>query len=236
MEVSKTDLVPGKKYFLKWGITNLTILEFEFIKYFDNSILEPATKYLDEDIDEEDLDEEEFESFRNPLVGKIITSDDAKISLAFDNPLYPYMNTSMIMRKAKKIGLFKFIRVVNIKYNDPKKNTGSLPKRITLPNNYLHVVNNTTNIYIPNETLVWVNLDKVKIIEPNVEERIYQAKALTEIEQELPYDMTRQIGEFVGSKEYLNKGKGGKKSKSNKYKNKSKRHKNKTRKGKTRRH
>jgi len=82
---------------------------------------------------------------------------------------------------------------------------------------------------IPNETLLWVDLNNTKIIEGNLSQRILHYKTLTQLENKLPIDMTHEIAGFVGSKEYLNKKYiGGKKSR--KYKNKFKKNKSNKRK------
>ena len=92
--------------------------------------------------------------------------------------------------------------------------------------------------FIPNETLMWVALDEpniIKIIKGNIQQGIIEEKTLTNLEKktgfkphvtnvrakplpQLPYDVTRQIAEFVDSEEYLNKTRRGGKSKQRKNK------------------
>lgn len=63
---------------------------------------------------------------------------------------------------------------------------------------------------IPNQTLFWTDISKFKIMDSRIKERLIHEKTLTSLEEKLPRDITREIGKFVGSKEYVKKG--GKKS------------------------
>lgn len=88
-----------------------------------------------------------------------------------------------------------------------------------LNNFILYIVANTSistrwsssSNLIPNQTLFWTDITKFKIMESRIKERLIHEKTLTSLEEKLPRDITREIGKFVGSKEYVKKG--GKKSK-----------------------
>lgn len=66
--------------------------------------------------------------------------------------------------------------------------------------------------------MLWVDLNNVKIIEPNVGQRILEFHTLNKLENKLPADMTHEIAGFIGSEGYLNKKYGGKKQKGEKLK------------------
>lgn len=101
------------------------------------------------------------------------------------------------------------------------------------------------NEFIPNETLMWIRIDNpnIKIIKGDVETRIIQEKTLTNLENRtgfkphgsnwnktptplprLPKEIAREVAEFVGSEEYLNKTRRGGKSKRRKNKTKRRHH------------
>lgn len=239
------ELIPGKKYFLKWvkqnikgsenhlfitKVNELFIIECEFIKYYDNTYEQDYIKYIDDIRTGHDAGEN-FEVLSARLMdAKIISPFHKRIEPPFEDPLYPY--NAQLVRKNDNIGLFKFIRVVNKIYDGIQVELDFNPG--TLIRDFLFdTVNNSKypSFLLPDDivkvgTLFWINLGNVNIIESDVEQRIIHEKTLTGLEERLPTDMTREIAKFVGSAEYMNKG--GKKSK--KRKNKSKKRKNKSKK------
>lgn len=236
------NLTPHKKYLLKWSsmfktkpqINNLLILECEFIKYRDDTYYNDYREYdslLDNHFFEDHSEIPRFDELRSKLAGKILTEDgESNIEFPFDSPFFPYApRFSMAQfKRSDKVGLF---RVLNI-FKTINKGVPDKPFSGYNLNRFFEFSHNVAcntwkdhnlNI-IPNETMLWVDLNNVKIIEPDVGQRILEYKTLTKLENRLPEDMTHEIAGFVGSHEYLNKHRGGKKSKKvKKYRTKTKR-------------
>lgn len=165
-ELNPDQLIPGETYLLKWSATNknntvnIVILECEFLHHYDNQY---AAAYLNLKIEGE-LDAS--------LTGTILDEQGLVIQREFDHPLYPYSDARFFSRPIiKGIGLFRVIRLYSTTFNSITSNEeqglknnkyDSDPfKFLQLP---LSTNNNTGNKIIMGETLLWVNLDKVKII------------------------------------------------------------------------
>lgn len=237
------DLVPGNKYYLKWSsmfktkpkINNLLILECEFVKFRDDTHYNDYNRFFEliEEYFYQDPDQlPEINELRRRLSGKILTEEgDEHIEFPFVHPFFPYTIRKL---KSDNVGLFKLLNVfktINKGVPDKPFTNYNLIRFFEFSNNVaINTWNKDGGNYepnlIPGETLLWVNLNNVKIIEADVAQRILEYKTLTELENKLPLDMTHEIAGFVGSNEYLHKKhKGGKKSKKlrKSKKNKSKR-------------
>lgn len=98
-------------------------------------------------------------------------------------------------------------------YEEMRKTISFLPSMIT----------NTGYKFIPNETLVWVDLNTFNVIESGIEQKIIHEKALTELAKKTNPDVMSEVAKFVGSKKYLEGfKKGGRRSKRRKNKSKKK--------------
>jgi len=230
------------------------VFECEFIKFVDQTIKNDVIRYReiqDEDGDDEDADfNDEIHTLQenHPYLNVFTNSED---NLLFDDARYPYTPQSsyefpLKRNKDLKLGLFKYIRLIHTTINDQIYNKNF---RETLCKNrfvddlyklddydvpfvrgyagtsFVQNRNAYHNEFIPNETLMWVALDKpnvIKIVQGNSQETMLKEKTLTNLENrsgfkphisnfkakplpQLPTDITRQIAEFADSKEYLNK-------------------------------
>lgn len=232
------DLVPGKKYLLKWSsmyktkpkINNLLILECEFLKYRDDTYYDDYLEYdnlADNYFFEDHTEIPRFDELRRKLAGKILTEDgESNIEFPFDSPFFPYAPRYSLaqFKRSDKVGLFSVLgifKTINKGVPDKPFSGYNLNRFFEFSHN---VACNTWKEHnlniIPNETLLWVDLNNTKIIEPNIAQRILEYKTLTKLENKLPADMTHEIAGFIGSEEYLTKKYGGKKSKNRKNKSK----------------
>lgn len=232
------ELIPGTDYYLKWvgdNYKNVIILECKFIKYRDNSIYEYYKEYKDNIDPYTRLPIDELESFdrfnelHSMLVDKVFDQNNRIIERNFQDPMYPYYFNYVKSRlNSNNIGLFKLVKIIKMIVQGNPNRVFNDYNLLNFSSFSLNVTLNTEFKLIPETTLLWVDLNNVKIIKGNIKQRMIHNKTLISLEGKLPQDVTYQIGEFVDSQEYLNRKRGGsKKSKKRKkklfYKNKSKR-------------
>ena len=75
---------------------------------------------------------------------------------------------------------------------------------ITKVNSFAYnMITNTGYTFIPNETLVWFNIDKFKVSEVDIGQRIIHKKTLKELEPKISQGPVSEVAKFVGSREYL---------------------------------
>lgn len=163
-EVTPEQLVHGETYLLKWSSTkpngtHIVILECEFLHHYDNQY---ATAYVNLNTEGE---------FDPSLTGTIF-ENGLVIQRPFDHPLHPYSDVKFFTKPIiKGIGLFRVISLFSTAFNSITSNKEQGFKNnkydrnpYTLDQLLLSTKNNTGNKMIMGETLMWVNLDKVKII------------------------------------------------------------------------
>lgn len=165
-ELNPDQLIPGETYLLKWsstksnGAVDIVILECEFLHHYDNQY---ADAYVNLNTEGE---------FDASLTGNILDEQGLVISYPFEHPLHPYSDIKFFTRpNIKGIGLFRVIRLYSTTFNSITSNEEQgLKNNIYDRNPYaltqlsLSTKINTGNKINMGETLMWVNLDKVKII------------------------------------------------------------------------
>lgn len=160
------NLVPGEIYLLKFSrvsakneITYMVVLECEFIKYNDDQY---SQEYMDFANDE---DEDAVPT--GNLIGNIYQYDEHGtydvIPREFDDPLYPYSRYLFF----GKAGLFKLL-----KFREDLTIFKKVKSKVRGNNEYNNTAfslagsgsayKNTENL-INGQTLIWADLDKVKI-------------------------------------------------------------------------
>jgi hypothetical protein len=214
---------PGERYLLSWDKNplgngksypqDIVIFEGEFIKYFDASFLEEAKTYFSPRFIIEGEGSEEHERVvKSQLYGE----NGRPKRLAFEDPQYPFLNTNMFMDKnglpsltkrqlkeltPQSIGLFKYINCIRYRngsmHKDIQNIDGSEQLTIHFKNNKLHNADNEKGIYIPNQTMFWVNVNEVNHeMNDNVYKKFLQD---FEAQQVLPRDVIfNEIGEYIG--------------------------------------
>lgn len=198
-------LVQKQQYLLKWKsikpngqIHNMIVLKGEFIKYFNNEYCEQFNNYKLGD--EEPPDE---------LIGTLLTEDEQDIEYPFDDPLYPYSRFyKQPFSNGCNLGLFKITSIENSVFKGTQRPyIGNNPyKFVTL---YFNTLINTPPRIIYNETLMWVDLDKVEIRPVINKLKLLQEKAIDTLS--LPTDITNYK---------IKTALGGKKTRKNKKRNK----------------
>ena len=192
-ELNPDQLIPGETYLLKWSSTNknntvnIVILECEFLHHYDNQY---AAAYLNLNIEGE---------FDASLTGNILDEQGLVISYPFEHPLYPYSDVKFFNRPIiKGIGLFRVIRLYSTSFNSITSNEEQGLKNNKFDRNpyaltqlSLSTKINTGNKINMGETLIWVNLDKVKIIKPIREKVLNLQKEAVEGWMSQVSDVTR---------------------------------------------
>jgi len=172
----ENQLISNNIYLLKWNsikpdgsIHNMVVLKCQFIKYFNNNYCRQFIHYKINDIDAPE-----------ELVGNILTDNLEIITYPFDHPLYPYSRFFKgTFNNGCNLGLFKVLSIENSIFKGKKQPfRGNNPyKFVTLNSNTL--INTPQIIY--NETLIWVDLDKVKI-RPYIDKmKLLQEKAVNSL-------------------------------------------------------
>lgn len=162
-EVNPDQLVHGEIYLLKWsssnknGTVDIVILECEFLHHYDNQY---ATAYVN-------LNTQGV--FDESLTGNIYENGFIKPQ-PFEHPLHPYSDVKFFNRpNIKGIGLFRVISLYSTTFNSITSNKEHGFKNNKYDRNPYTLIKLSTKINTGNkinmgETLMWVNLDKVKII------------------------------------------------------------------------
>ena len=208
MEIQPDQLIPGERYFLKWGVSGPTvigsfvILECEFIKHYDNRFINERIQLRLRRI------------LSASLVENNITTDQGEIiPRDFDDPLFPYKSDRFFYKPdIKGIGLFRIIRLVSTAEKGIVSNEAQGFKNNRYDQNpYLpNFINKNTKIntgynIIMGETLIWVNLSRVKIIKKPIDkQKLYEDKTadtLFSINTTLKGDFTSQsVKPFLGGR------------------------------------
>lgn len=217
------DLIPGNKYFLKWSsmrgakpkINNLLILECEFLKLRDDTLYNDYNHYfelMEEHFYQEPDQVPEINELERKFTSKILNEQvDENTELSFDHPFYPYIpyRKSRTLLTSDKVGLFKLLNVFKT-VNNGIPNKSFTNHNLDNFSEFSHNVAISTwtfdikpSYLIPGKTLIWIDLNNVKIIEPDVAQRILEYKTLTSLENRLPEDITHEIAQHVGSQMYL---------------------------------
>jgi hypothetical protein len=192
-----TSLIPEKSYFLKWKksvkgneqINNMVVLEGEFIRYYNAQYWESFNNYLNE---EDDVLNPEPELF-----GTILTDNHSYIKYPFEHPLYPYNYLfTQNFGSAINIGLFKITELVNTIFKGKTQ-----PYKDNNPY-YFTPLCRTTLINTPrinyNETLIWVDLDKVETRPVINKMKILREKAVdSDYFKTLPTDVLPNIKDYL---------------------------------------
>lgn len=120
------------------------------------------------------------------------------IEYPFEHELYPYTAKSSTPKNFKHFGLFKFIRVVSQFYRGEKRPFLRGPyKFASLESNTLI---NTKDKLIDNETLMWVNLERV-IIRPKLNtQKMLEEKAIDVIAEKMPEDVRHYTKDLLGGR------------------------------------
>ncbi len=171
------NLMPEQDYLLTWTNekNDIVVLKCKFIKYYNNSYLNSFIQYNDVELKEYHDNYEEGGKNILPkppaeLVGTVLDKKKGHQILKheFDNELYPYYKYKMRDYRSAYIGLFRFVKIVNVVRNGQKID---VPENDILRRHKLsHVVYTDTRNLLDN-TLMWVCLEKDNFsIIPNVEE------------------------------------------------------------------
>jgi hypothetical protein len=167
-EVTSDQLVPGKIYLLKWssqnknGTVDIVILECEFIHHYDNQYSDAYVNLNTQG------------DFDASLTGNILDEQGFVIPHPFDHPLHPYSDIKFFTRSnIEGIGLFRVISLFSTTFNGVTSNKEHGLKNnkydrnpYTLTQLVFSTKIDTGNKIKMGETLMWVNLDRVKIIKP----------------------------------------------------------------------
>ena len=223
-EVNSDQLIPGETYLLKWSSTNsngtvdIVILECEFLHHYDN-------QYADAYVNLNSQGE-----FDASLTGNILNEEGLVISRPFEHPLYPYSDIKFFNRtNIKGIGLFRVISLFSTTFKSITSNEEHGFKNnkydrnpYTLTKFLLSTKINTGNRINMGETLMWVNLDKVKIIKSFRERLLKLQKEAAEGWMSQVSDVTRDpvdiadnIKSFLGGRKRKTRRKTTRKSKRN---------------------
>jgi len=172
------NLIPGQKYLLtsENDPDNIVVLECEFIKYYNNQYLEDFMQY------DRKLEMEGNPQIPAGLVGTVFNKKGNVIRpvVNFDNELYPYYRFRQISQyRSPHIGLFRFIRIVSIRYKGIPVDIPSpkfVGRNMFYPFNTKSYINTVS--LIENVTLMWVYLEKENLfIRPKLEaDNIIQEK------------------------------------------------------------
>jgi hypothetical protein len=211
MQVQPDQLIPGEKYFLKWSSKSKTktndildffvILECEFIKHYDNQYFDARLEFRFNRIPVDTL-----------IENNIIDQQGELIPRDFDDPLFPYRSDKFFYKpNIRDIGLFRIIRLVSTAdYGVVSNEAQGFKNNRYDQNPYLpnfinkHTKINTGDI-IMNETLIWVDLSRVKIIKQIDKQKLYEDKTVDKLVSEnmnmLGEDFTaKAIKPFLGGR------------------------------------
>jgi len=202
MEVEPDQLVHGEIYLLKWAsvkpdgsVHNMAVLECEFLHHYNNQYAVVYENLIHEGI----LDES--------LTGNILNEQGTIIQREFEDPLYPYSDYLFFTTKnIKGIGLFRAIRLVSTTFKGVISNEENGFKNNKYDKNpytatlFLSSKINTGNKINMGETLMWVNLDRVKIIKKFDREKPLQEKGIDAWMSELPDDITNNTKTYLGGR------------------------------------
>lgn len=138
---------------------NILSMYCEFVKSYDNTFHSEYMEYAKEELC--------WEEGERPPFLSMVGFEESEIG--FDHPLYPYTQYFLLEDNRDSIALFRYISldklVVNGR-NELTQYTIDLIRTVFHKNSfshfYLHTLNNTRYILIPNETLLWVNLRRIK--------------------------------------------------------------------------
>ena len=165
------NLTPKQLYWLKWSslkpngqIHNMIVLQGEFVKHYNNTYCEDFINYKLDDT----VPPPEF-------FGSLLTEQEEPIAYPFDDPLYPYSRFFKgKFGSSNNIGLFRIISIRTSVYKGTRQ-----PYR---DNNPYLFINSYTLINTPQiqyeETLMWVDLNQVDIIQVINQEKLVQNKAV----------------------------------------------------------
>jgi hypothetical protein len=214
MQVQPDELIPGERYFLKWGtkgISNIKphknivdffiILECEFIKHFDNQYFDARLEFRNTHIPVDTL-----------IENNIIDQQGEFIPRDFDDPLFPYRSDKFFYKPHRRdVGLFRIIRIVSTAYYGIVSNEARGFKNNKIDQNPYgpnfinkHTKINTGDI-IMGETLIWVDLSRVKIIKQIDKQKLYEDKTVDKLVSQnmniLEEDFTaKAIKPFLGGR------------------------------------
>ena len=195
-------LTPNNMYLLKWKtlkpngqISNMIVLRGQFIKYFNNEYCQEIKSYNNDD---------DNNTIQPEWIGTVFTEEGEYIRYPFDDPLYPYGDPKQSFNNNCNFGLFRIISIENSIFKGIKR-----PFPNNNPYNFIRLNVNTfidTPQIIFNETLMWVDLDKVEIKPFINKTKFLQEKAADTFLTSLPESIVNtEIKEYFGGTQKNNR-------------------------------